>query len=408
MNIRAITIFADPGWPLREEVIARASRFAREAKEAFEAGGFSVQTIRLATPPFPDLLGPDHAAQAVQLAQEIEAAGFVGDIEYISLGPARPSHAAAFVEVIPDMIAATQNVFLSIMVAEVGHGVSLLAVRQSAQAVQRIVAAGGDGSASLRFAALACVPPGTPFMPAAYFGGGPAGFALATESADLLVGAVEVAHTLAEVRSQIVQSVEEAARRCAAIAKNIGAAAKFRFFGIDFSPAPFPEQARSLGHAVERLGVSKAGWHGTLAAAAFLADALDRAEFPRAGFCGLFMPVLEDVVLAARAGEGALTVADLLLYSAVCGAGLDTIPLPGDITADELAAIILDTAALALRLNKPLSARLMPVPGKVAGDEVRWDFRYFAPGRVLAYRSGPLAGLLAGVESFELAERNAR
>lgn len=407
MNIRTITLFVDPGWPLLDEVIASAGQFAREAKAAFEAGGFVVQTVRLATPPFPDLLGPDHAAQAVQLAQDIEAAAFVHSLEYISLGPARPDDPAAFVEVIPDIIAATQNVYLSLMVAEEDKGVSLLAVRQAAQAVRRIMGVGADGFAALRFAALARVRPGTPFFPAAYSGGGLPAFALGAEAAGLLVTAVEQAHTLLEVRANFVQQIEETAKLITAIAKKVGTAANVRFAGIDFSPAPYPEEARSVGRAIERLGVPKAGWHGTLAAAAFLADALDRAQFPRAGFCGLFMPVLEDSVLAVRAAEGALTVGDLLMCSAVCGTGLDTVPLPGDITADEMAAIILDVAALALRLDKPLTARLMPVPGKQAGDEIVWDFPYFAPGRVLSPRSGGLGGLLAGVERFELGEKHA-
>jgi uncharacterized protein (UPF0210 family) len=78
----------------------------------------------------------------------------------------------------------------------------------------------------------------------------------------------------------------------------------------------------------------------------------------------------------------------LLSYSAVCGVGLDTIPLPGDISQAALAGILLDVAALAVRLNKPLTARLMPLPGKSAGDPVHFDFPYFADSRVMA-ASGP-------------------
>ena len=100
-----------------------------------------------------------------------------------------------------------------------------------------------------------------------------------------------------------------------------------------------------------------------------------------------------------------LTVADLLLYSSVCGAGLDTVPLPGDTSAGALAAILLDVAALALRLNKPLTARLMPLPGKQAGDELRFDSAYFAPSRVLAARATGLGGLFAGDESFDILSR---
>jgi uncharacterized protein (UPF0210 family) len=99
-------------------------------------------------------------------------------------------------------------------------------------------------------------------------------------------------------------------------------------------------------------------------------------------------------------------MSDLLLYASVCGAGLDTIPLPGDVTPEALAAILVDVAALALRLNKPLVARLLPLPGKQAGDEVNFDYPYFAPTRVLASRAAGLGGLFAGKETFDLGPRS--
>src|SRR4030067_786456 len=97
--------------------------------------------------------------------------------------------------------------------------------------------------------------------------------------------------------------------------------------------------------------------HGSLAAAAFLADALDRAHFNRVGFSGLFFPILEDAVLAARAAEGSLGITEILLYSAVCGSGVDTLPLPGEVTSGQLASTLLDLAALAQRLGKTPPAR---------------------------------------------------
>jgi hypothetical protein len=139
---------------------------------------------------------------------------------------------------------------------------------------------------------------------------------------------------------------------------------------------------------------------------AFLAESLDRAQFPRTGFSGLMLPVLEDAVLAERAAQGSLTVTDLLLYSAVCGTGLDTIPLPGDVTVDQLSAILLDLAALAQRLDKPLTARLMPVPGKQAGDPTNFDFAFFANSRVMAIQAQPLTGLFSGGETFDLKARS--
>jgi hypothetical protein len=186
-----------------------------------------------------------------------------------------------------------------------------------------------------------------------------------------------------EARDRLVAAIEAAAADIVDLVKPLAEDDDVRFAGIDFSLAPFPEEARSIGAAVERLGVDRFGAPGTLFAATFLTDCLRRARYPRCGFNGLMLPVLEDAVLAARSHERLFTVNDLLLYSAVCGTGLDTVPLPGDVTEEELAGILLDVAALALRLDKPLTARLMPIPGARAGDVTRFDFAYFSNGRVL-------------------------
>ena len=103
-----------------------------------------------------------------------------------------------------------------------------------------------------------------------------------------------------------------------------------------------------------------------------------------------------------------LTVKDLLLYSTVCGTGLDTVPLPGDVTVEQLYALLLDLAALALRLGKPLTARLMPIPGKAAGDEIHFNWDYFADGRVMALPAQPLRGVFAGSENFQLNPRSVK
>jgi uncharacterized protein (UPF0210 family) len=160
-----------------------------------------------------------------------------------------------------------------------------------------------------------------------------------------------------------------------------------------------------LGTAFEKLGVQKIGLHGSLFAAGILTEAIERANFMHTGFSGLMMPVLEDATLARRAAEGTLTVKDVLLYSAVCGTGLDTIPLPGDTTSERLVPLLLDLCALALRLDKPLTARLMPIPNKKAGEETNFDFAFFAPSRVMALDSESLTHALSSTETFQLTPR---
>ncbi len=186
------------------------------------------------------------------------------------------------------------------------------------------------------------------------------------------------------------------------IAEKLSRQFKTEFGGIDFSLAPFPTDEQSLGGAVEAMGIPKIGLHGSLAAASILTEAVDRANFPHTGFSGFMQPVLEDSVLAKRAAEGTLTIKDLLLYSAVCGAGLDTVPLPGDVTADQIAPLLLDLSALALRLDKPLTARLMPIPGKKAGDPTDFDFEFFANSKVMELEAEKLGGVFSGDEVFKL------
>jgi uncharacterized protein (UPF0210 family) len=404
MFIRTITSFVDPGYPFSDDRLEAAGRAAAEIKAALHEAGYTVQTMRLALPPLARLVG-GQAARVEQLALDLEAACFIHKFDYASLGPVRPGDAPEFYAALPPALESAEHVFTAASVAEPGGTLSLPAARQAAEIIQRNAHIRADGFGNLRFAVLANVPAGTPFFPAAYHeSAAPPAFALGLEAAELAVLACAEAASVAEARARLIGLVEEHAQRLQrAVRRPAGRGP--RFAGLDFTLAPFPEAGRSLGTALEKLTGQPVGSAGTLAAAASLADALDRARVPHTGFAGLFFPVLEDAVLAARAAEGRLTVNDLLLYSTVCGAGLDTLPLPGDIGADTLAAILADVGALALRLNKPLTARLMPIPGKLAGDEARFPFAYFAPSRVLAAPAGGLGGLLAGSDSVELGPR---
>jgi uncharacterized protein (UPF0210 family) len=405
MKIRSITYFLDPCYPLNELRLKVAGEFLQLAQPAFMDAGYEVQSARLAIVPFPRLL-PEYKAGALStLAQQLELAAAESGYAYISLGPALPELLDSY-DLIPEALAATQNAFFSGMMTTQDGKVAIQAVRRCARIIQRASHLSSEGFANLRFAALANVPAGSPFFPAAYHQGGEPSFALATEAADLAVHAFSQASSLEEARINLVSSMEMHGRTMTGVAREIERRTQLKFGGIDFSLAPFPSEELSLGTALERLGVPGLGAHGSLAAAAILADTMDQADFPRAGFSGLMLPVLEDATLARRAAEGSLGVMDLLLYSAVCGTGLDTIPLPGDTDTEQLSAVLLDLASLSLRLAKPLTARLMPIPGKKAGDPTGFDFAYFANSRVLPLHAVPLGRFLRGDESFGLKKRS--
>lgn len=404
MKIRSITCFFDPRTREARQTINRLGQFAQAAREQYTRAGFEIQTTRLATAPFPYLYTAAEAESAVNLAQTLEADAKEQGFDYLSLGPALTTAPESYAVVAP-VLAATQNVFLSGMLTTPAGEVSLPAVQACAEIIHQAATITPDGFANLRFAALANTRPNGPFFPGSYHAGERPAFALAMECADVAYAVVRKASSLADARETIVNTLEAEAIRLTSVANQVAQRFDLDFRGIDFSLAPYPEIWCSFGAALEALGLPALGYSGSLAAAAFIADTLDRGSWLRTGFNGMMMPVLEDPILAQRAGEGSFTVSDLLMYSAVCGTGLDTVPLPGSATPQQIAALLLDVASLALRLNKPLTARLMPLPGKSAGDPTGFDFSYFAPGRVMALRAAPLSGLLAGQETYSIRQR---
>ena len=402
MKIRSITYFCNPKYPLHENILQRAGSFLSRARSAYEAAGYEVQTTRLATIPFPNLLGPGNIGKLLELVGHIDEIRRQLNIGYISLGPALPEIPRSY-DVIDDAIFVSKNVFFAGVMADKTRGLDLAAVRACADVIVKSAPLEPNGFANLQFAALANVPAGAPFFPAAYHDatvGRPA-FAIATESADLAVQAFENAKSLGEGRTNLTRAIEKHGKKLAEIARSL----RVKFWGIDFSLAPFPDDAHSLGNAVEKMGIPQIGLHGSLAAAAILTEAIDRADFPHTGFSGFMQPVLEDSVLAKRSAEGTLTIKDALLYSAVCGTGLDTIPLPGDTTSEQLVPLLLDLSALALRLDKPLTARLMPIPGKKAGDETNFDFAFFAQSKVMALNSEALNSPFNQKEVLQIRKR---
>jgi len=397
VKVRSVTCFVPMTYPFDEGSIVAVGRFLKSARQMLEDAGLEIQTLRLATPPFAEVLGDPAATQVADMAQSLEAACANQGIDFVSIGPAvvdKPDAPISPIYRIPDVLANTERVFATVSVASTGGGINLAAIQASAEVISEVAQTTPQGFGTLRFAALANCPPGSPFFPAAYHDGGPPRFAFATEAADLAVTAFSQAGTLEAARERLTQAIESTAAQLTTVADRLVSEHNLEFGGIDFSLAPYPDQAISIGSAIEGLGVDRFGGSGTLFSAAFIADCLRQASFPRCGYSGLMFPVLEDSVLAARADERSYTLDSLLLYSSVCGAGLDTVPLPGDTGVDEMAGILLDVAALAVVLNKPLSARLMPVPGLSADQRTAFDFDYFTNARLLPIKSSGISQLL--------------
>ena len=426
MKVRAVTVFAAID-PARVAASLRdAGALAEAVRQALEHDGLEVQTVRIALPPVDTVgTGVEGAARlhdlALALAVESPAHGFgfvsVGTIDTVTLpdGAWQP-----LLEAAPALVGATKQVAITATVGtrtNSGSGtIAVGACRMAGDVVAAIARTGNDGFGNLRFAAIANVAPHVPFFPAAFHDRQPgAAYGLALECADVVESAFTGA-TLIDARTRLVDGLSAAVNRVATVARGIVEEhPEARFAGVDFSPAPFPAPGSSIGGAFEALGLRAFGGPGTTFVASFLTECLNdvarrtgmvgqtaAGSFRPTGFSGLMMPVLEDATLAVRAAEGHLSVERLLLASTVCGLGLDTVPLPGDIDGATLGAVILDMATLAVRLDKPLTARLFPVPGKRAGDRVSWDFPYFAPSVAIPIHGRPATGAIASATRHEM------
>ncbi|GAC1383217.1 MAG: PFL family protein [Ktedonobacteraceae bacterium] len=385
--IRTITLGIAEAHPLSAAVIAQAATRLQRALTRYTEAGYEVQTLRLSTRPlFNDLVDWSPAA-LLSYAQDLQQMLDAVSISFCSLGPAQlaqPHFPLERLELLADLLASTSALNATVQLASTAQSLRADAAIPTARIIQRLAQETDEGFGNFRFAMLACLEPGSPFFPAAYHSG-PASLALGLQGAGVVAQAMHEFLTgkkntdampvdLLQVSDVVKTAMVEYARPIVILAQKFAAEERILFGGIDLSPAPLGED--SIVAAMELCGYGTVGTPGTLAVAAALTAGLKDTELPTCGYCGLMLPVLEDAVLGQRWEEGYVNVHQLLLYSAVCGTGLDTLPLPGNIATEEIARLLLDVATLALRLQKPLSARLFPVPGKDVGNRTTFTSPY--------------------------------
>ena len=371
VRIRTITAGVTVSGPEDVGAIDRAiERLLRVRKQA-QSAGYEVQTIRVATTPCVANLDAEHRRHAIGALEKFDAAIAAADA-LLSIGPILSADAfdpelGAWAA---ELARRTQRTSFSVTVASGESGVHRSGIRSAAAVTDALSRVRPSGDANFSFAAAACVEPGTPFFPVAYHQGADS-LAFGLESAGLLHTAFEGAADADDAAIRLRRALEATLNPIDALGSQWAAAEHLRYLGIDTSPAPGMD--RSIGAAIEAMTGRPFGQPSTLQACASITAVLKSLSIRTCGYCGLMLPVLEDPVLAQRAEERRYGIQELLLYSTVCGTGLDVVPLPGNAGVDAIARIMADVATLAFRLRKPLSARLFPVPGKASGDVVSFD-----------------------------------
>jgi uncharacterized protein (UPF0210 family) len=372
-KIRAITAFINLDRAQYQQQIADAMTMLKRARTIFESRDYEVETIRISTQPFAEYTKGLTSEQALAFFKNYDELAtqqkFAASIGPAMLNADDPESQA---DLLVDVLKNTKSVNASLVVAD-ENGVRWTSVGAAARAIQKL-AATEHSQANFKFSAIALVPPLTPFFPGSYHTGFGHQFAIALESANTVAAAFQGAPDLATARQRLIDRLGGEARNIEALAGRIDQDTGWTYMGIDLSPAPMKNV--SIAAALETLTAQPVGSPGTLTGAATITAAIRDISVKKTGYNGLMLPVLEDSRLAQRWSEGRLSLDSLLSYSAVCGTGLDTVPLPGDTSEQQLELIIGDMASLAVKWHKPLSARLLPVTGKKPGDTTEFDDPY--------------------------------
>ena len=374
-KVRAITAFVRLDRTTWEKQIGEALVVLRKAKGEFEASGYGVESVRIVTQPVGELVAGLSEDDAVAFLARLDALSakenFLPDV---GPGMLHDGDDPAAMRVLERALSTLPNIEANAIIAD-GDGIHWKTIRRSAELVKYVAEHSPHAQGTFNFAATAMLKPLGPFYPGAYHTGAGKQFAIGFEGAGVVEevfardkGDAEAA--TADLTRELTKHATVAER----IGNNVAAETGWTFAGVDPTPAPLGDV--SIGRAIESFTGAKFGSSGTLTAARIITAAVKAVPVKQTGYSGLMVPVMEDKLLAQRWAESTYNIDSLLAYSAVCGTGLDTVPLPGDVTLEQMQRIYGDVASLALKWNKPLSARLQPVPGMKAGDMTEYQDPY--------------------------------
>ncbi len=370
-KVRAITAFIRIDRANYKAQIANTLEMLHQAKTAFERGGYQVESVRITTQPFPEYVRGLKKEEALAF---FRAYGDLAGQEHFAanIGPAMlhdtddPSAAQLLGEVLSD----TKNLNASLVVAG-EDGIHWKSIQAAAKLIKFVEMHTPHSQGTFNFTATAMLAPYAPFFPGSYHTGEGHQFSVAWEAANLVDEVFAGTGSNVQLAAErLRKAFAEHALETDTIAREVEKQCGWTYMGLDASSAP--SRQVSIGAAIEKFLGAKIGSSGTMTAAALITQAIRSIPVKKIGYSGLMLPVLEDGLLAQRWSEGTYNIDSVLAYSAVCGTGIDTIPLPGDISEAQLARMIGDMATLAVKWHKPLSARLQPVAGKKPGDRTEF------------------------------------
>lgn len=373
---------------VRARLLHYAGRLRQVCFEVEQRYGIPIVNRRIAVSPVAGIASAHSVEGYLELARTLDAVAEEVGVDLVGGFSAQVQKgwtdgAKRLIHTLPEVLSTTKRVCASVNVGTTAAGINMDAILALGHVLKETAerTRSHDGFGCAKLVVFANAPSDNPFMAGAFHGPGEpdcvinigvSGPGVVKAAVEDLMARSTVNPTLGEIAEVIKSTAFRVTRVGELIGREVASRLGVPFGIVDLSLAPTPQVGDSVGEILQAMGVARIGAPGSTAALALLNDAVKKggsfASSSVGGLSGAFVAVSEDAALAEAVERGDLTLAKLEAMTAVCSVGLDMIAVPGDTDAETLAALIADEVAIGVINHKTTAVRVIPVPGKAAGE----------------------------------------
>ena len=391
MGISLLDCIDSDGDKAREKIynkiVSSAKDLVKVGKEIENEFGIPIVNKRVSVTPISIIAGATDEKDYVKFAQTLDKAAETLGVDFIGGFSALVQKGYTkgdkiLINSIPEALAKTSKVCSSVNVGSSRCGINMDAVREMGEIIKKTAEYTKDtkGFGCAKLVVFCNAVEDNPFMAGAFHGVGEADKVISVG----VSGPGVVQRALEKVKGEsfdvVAETIKKTAFKITRMGQLVAEEASERLgvpFGIvDLSLAPTPAVGDSVAHILEEMGLEVVGTHGTTAALALLNDAVKKGGVMACshvgGLSGAFIPVSEDAGMIDAVLNGSLNLEKLEAMTAICSVGLDMIAVPGDTSAETIAAMIADESAIGMINNKTTAVRVIPAPGCKVGDLVEF------------------------------------
>jgi uncharacterized protein len=372
---------------VKKRLIQMGKQLNQYAHAVEQKYGIPITNRRIAITPASLLLEPlpRNTEMAVKLAQALDQAAQEANIDFIGgfgalVQKGMTSADEQLIDALPTALSQTQRVCSFLNLASTRAGINMDAISKFGHTLKSLARQSKSGIGCAKVAVFANAPEDNPFMAGAHHGVGEPDYSLNVGiSGPGVVRNVVMQNPdcdLTELSEIIKRTVFKITRAGELIGREIADLLEVDFGIVDISLAPTTSAGDSVAEIIEAMGIHQMGLPGSTVALAMLIDAVKKggamASGHIGGLSGCFIPVSEDNGMIRAVKDRALSLEKLEALTSVCSVGLDMFAVPGTTPAEVLSAIIADELAIGVINNKTTGVRVIPAPGKKAGQIIHF------------------------------------